>query len=230
MPSMRATTRTCSSTRSWCASRGPCSARRRDSCSSTPMPGGAATTCRGPREGDSRARQPEWPDGIGRLWGRVDAPAELVQDYLALVRGVRPEPGQPVRRAPLLSRVAPHRAPASRGRRTGWSSGRSTRRSAPRCRSEFAGERRVVGARGGRLRGHEGLPSARRRGGPWSSSTRPSRPPGSGRRSRRRSPSGLGRFPEGTYAVWYPLTGRARIGRLPRTARRRRGALASRPS
>ena len=36
-------------------------------------------------EGDSRARTPEWPEGIGRLWGRTDQPPE-VADYLALVR------------------------------------------------------------------------------------------------------------------------------------------------
>lgn len=36
-------------------------------------------------EGDSRARKPEWPDGIGRLWTRGDLPAG-VAEYLALVR------------------------------------------------------------------------------------------------------------------------------------------------
>ena len=28
-------------------------------------------------EGASRARAPEWPDGIGRLWDRADAPPEV---------------------------------------------------------------------------------------------------------------------------------------------------------
>jgi 23S rRNA (adenine2030-N6)-methyltransferase len=36
-------------------------------------------------QGDSLARKPEWPDGIGRLWTAADAPPELT-DYLALVR------------------------------------------------------------------------------------------------------------------------------------------------
>ncbi|HEY4988964.1 MAG TPA: 23S rRNA (adenine(2030)-N(6))-methyltransferase RlmJ, partial [Opitutaceae bacterium] len=36
-------------------------------------------------EGDSKAREPEWPDGIGRLWDRSDAPGE-VRDYLDLIR------------------------------------------------------------------------------------------------------------------------------------------------
>ncbi len=35
--------------------------------------------------GGTRQRRPEWPEGIGRLWERSDAPAELL-DYLALVR------------------------------------------------------------------------------------------------------------------------------------------------
>ena len=36
-------------------------------------------------QGDSLTRQPEHPDGIGRLWGRSDLPAELA-GYLALVK------------------------------------------------------------------------------------------------------------------------------------------------
>ena len=36
-------------------------------------------------KGDTLARKPEYPDGIGRLWNRSDAPAELAA-YLDLVR------------------------------------------------------------------------------------------------------------------------------------------------
>jgi 23S rRNA (adenine2030-N6)-methyltransferase len=36
-------------------------------------------------EGDTRARQPEWPAGIGRLWDRGDAPPGVL-DYLGIVR------------------------------------------------------------------------------------------------------------------------------------------------
>jgi 23S rRNA (adenine2030-N6)-methyltransferase len=36
-------------------------------------------------EGDSRQRDPEWPDGVGRLWELTDLPAVL-HDYVALVR------------------------------------------------------------------------------------------------------------------------------------------------
>lgn len=36
-------------------------------------------------KGDSHAREPEWPDGIGRLWSRQNLPANLL-DYVELVR------------------------------------------------------------------------------------------------------------------------------------------------
>jgi 23S rRNA (adenine2030-N6)-methyltransferase len=36
-------------------------------------------------KGDSRAREPEWPDGIGRLWSRQDLSPELME-YVQLVR------------------------------------------------------------------------------------------------------------------------------------------------
>ncbi|TAG28569.1 MAG: 23S rRNA (adenine(2030)-N(6))-methyltransferase RlmJ [Verrucomicrobia bacterium] len=35
--------------------------------------------------GTSLARQPEWPDGLGRLWGRADLPP-LLAEYLSVVR------------------------------------------------------------------------------------------------------------------------------------------------
>ncbi len=43
-------------------------------------------------QGDTLARSPEYPDGIGRLWARPDAPAELA-DYLALVKDFDRERG-----------------------------------------------------------------------------------------------------------------------------------------
>ena len=36
-------------------------------------------------KGDSRAREPEWPDGIGRLWAQRDLPPPLAE-YVTLVR------------------------------------------------------------------------------------------------------------------------------------------------
>jgi 23S rRNA (adenine2030-N6)-methyltransferase len=42
--------------------------------------------------GDTLVRKPEWPDGIGRLWERKDLPAALA-DYVALVRDFDRENG-----------------------------------------------------------------------------------------------------------------------------------------
>lgn len=36
-------------------------------------------------QGDTQARKPEWPEGIGRLWDASDLPA-VAQEYLAVVR------------------------------------------------------------------------------------------------------------------------------------------------
>jgi 23S rRNA (adenine2030-N6)-methyltransferase len=44
--------------------------------------------------GDTLARKPEWPDGIGRLWDRPGLPAALA-DYVALVRDFDRENGSP---------------------------------------------------------------------------------------------------------------------------------------
>jgi len=44
--------------------------------------------------GDTLARTPEWPDGIGRLWEKHDLPAALA-DYAALVRDFDRENGNP---------------------------------------------------------------------------------------------------------------------------------------
>jgi 23S rRNA (adenine2030-N6)-methyltransferase len=42
--------------------------------------------------GDTLARQPEWPDGIGRLWKKAGLPAALAE-YLTLVEGFDRESG-----------------------------------------------------------------------------------------------------------------------------------------
>ena len=45
-------------------------------------------------KGDSLARKPEWPDGIGRLWARTDLPEPLA-DYVTLVREFDRRAGNP---------------------------------------------------------------------------------------------------------------------------------------
>jgi 23S rRNA (adenine2030-N6)-methyltransferase len=135
-------------------------------------------------QGTSRARAPEWPEGIGRLWDRADAPPE-VRDYLDVVRGYdrargnltespRFYPGSP-RIARLVARP--------QDRLELW---------------EMDGYGAVRAC----------LPSAERRAlvlfdppfeaqGEWSQVTGAVE-------------EALERLPGGTYVVWYPLTGRAR--------------------
>ena len=158
-------------------------------------------------EGDTRARTPEWPDGIGLLWGRGDAPPE-VAGYLELVRaydrsqgnlspGPRFYPGSP-RLARLCARP--------QDRLELWEKHPSE---CAALRDQFQDERRVSvhEADGyGALRAC--LPPAEKRAlvlidppfeeqGEWSEISDA-------------LGEGIGRLPGGTYAVWYPLTGRAR--------------------
>jgi len=157
--------------------------------------------------GDSRARTPEWPEGIGRLWDRTDAPAP-VADYLALVRGFdqargnltpgpRFYPGSP-RIARLVARP--------QDRLDLWE------RHPSECaclRDEFEGERRVsVHEADGYGAVRACLPPPERRAlvlldPPFES-------PGEWSDVSGALGEGLERFPSGTYAVWYPLTERAR--------------------
>lgn len=162
-------------------------------------------------QGDSGARRPEWPDGIGRLWDRVDAP-EPVQDYLAIVRGYdrsqgnlsaepRFYPGSP-RIARLVARP--------QDRLEFWEKHPAE---CAALRSEFAGERRVsVHEADGYGAMRACLPPAERRA--LVLIDPPFEATGEWREVSAALAGGLGRFPGGTYAVWYPLTGRAGIERL----------------
>jgi 23S rRNA (adenine2030-N6)-methyltransferase len=158
-------------------------------------------------EGDTRARSPEWPDGIGRLWGRSDAPP-AVAEYLELVRaydraegnlseGPRFYPGSP-RIVRLCARP--------QDRLDLWEKHPAE---CDALRSQFEGERRVsVHEADGYGATRACLPPPERRAlvlvdppfedkGEWSGITAAVE-------------DGLGRMPSATFAVWYPLTGRAR--------------------
>jgi 23S rRNA (adenine2030-N6)-methyltransferase len=158
-------------------------------------------------EGDSGARKPEWPDGIGRLWGRSDAPPE-VADYLAIVRaydraagnlGEAPRfyPGSP-RIARLLART--------QDRLELWEKHPAE---CAALRDEFHREPRVsVHEADGYGAIRACLPPAERRAlvlidppfeskGEWADVSACVL-------------EGIERFPAGTFAVWYPLTGRAK--------------------
>jgi 23S rRNA (adenine2030-N6)-methyltransferase len=158
-------------------------------------------------QGESRTRTPEWPDGIGRLWDRTDAPAAVL-DYIEVVRGFdrycgnltpgpRFYPGSP-RIARLVARP--------QDRMDIWE------RHPEECaalREEFLGERRVsVHEADGYGAMRASLPPSERRAlvlldppfeaqEEWSSITTS-------------LGEGMARLPGGTIMVWYPLTGRAR--------------------
>jgi 23S rRNA (adenine2030-N6)-methyltransferase len=166
--------------------------------------------------GDSRARQPEWPSGIGRLWEAKAAPAE-VAEYVALVRafdrrcgnlGAAPRfyPGSP-RIAGALARPQDRlelweRHPAD----------------AAALAAEFRRERRVsVHAADGYGALRACLPPRERRAlvlvdppyespQEWSSVTAALE-------------EGLRRLPSATLAAWYPLTDRAGAEGLLASAR-----------
>lgn len=159
--------------------------------------------------GDSRERTPEWPEGIGRLWRRAELPAE-VADYVGLVRGfdlghgnLTPEP----RFYPGSPRIAKALA-RPQDRLDLWE------KHPEECgalRDEFHGERRVSvhGADGyGALRAC--LPPPERRAlvlidPPFESASE-------WEQIAAAMDEGLRRLPGGTYAVWYPLSGRVPVG------------------
>ncbi len=157
-------------------------------------------------EGDTREREPEWPAGIGRLWGRTDGPP-AVQDYLSAVHAFdraqgnltplpRFYPGSP-RLARLLSRP--------QDRMDLWEKHPAE---CAALRAEFGGERRVsIHEADGYVAARACLPPAERRAlvlidPPYES-------PSEWRDVAALLSEALRRFPAGTYAVWYPLTERA---------------------
>jgi 23S rRNA (adenine2030-N6)-methyltransferase len=158
-------------------------------------------------EGDSRPRTPEWPDGIGRLWDRSDPPPE-VMDYLGIVRAFDRGQGN-LGAAPRFYPGSPRIAREicrPQDRLELWE------RQPAECaalQAGFEGERRVAvhGADGyGAVRAC--LPPRERRAlvlidPPFESQ-------GEWEEVSSALGEGMGRFPGGTYAVWYPLTERAR--------------------
>lgn len=158
-------------------------------------------------EGDTHAREPEWPAGIGRLWDEGAAPAEMA-DYLALVRdfdrsrgnlGPRPRfyPGSPWV-ARLLARP--------QDRLGLWEMHPDE---CAALRAEFQGERRVGVQEGdGYVGVRASLPPPERRAlvlidPPYESPNEWSEALGAVR-------EGLRRHAAATVAVWYPLTARAK--------------------
>lgn len=160
-------------------------------------------------EGDSKARIPEWPGGIGRLWGRSDLPPG-VDDYVGIVRShdayrgngtaePRFYPGSP-RIAKALARP--------QDRIELWEMHPEEGES---LRDEFLGERRVsvhLADGYGALRAC--LPPKERRA--LVLIDPPFEAPGEWAEVSRALAEGVHRFPGGAYMVWYPLSERAPAG------------------
>lgn len=157
--------------------------------------------------GDSRARQPEWPHGIGRLWDRADAPQE-VEEYLAIVRAYDRSQGN-LSAAPRFYPGSPRIARLAARPQDRLEFWEKHPAECEALRNEFLGERRVsVHEADGYRAMRASLPPAERRA--LVLIDPPFEAPGEWREVSAALADGLGRFPGGTYAVWYPLTGRAR--------------------
>ncbi|MEY2879589.1 MAG: hypothetical protein RLZZ15_1969 [Verrucomicrobiota bacterium] len=158
--------------------------------------------------GDSLARRPEWPEGIGRIFARADAPA-LLNDYLSAVRAwnvergaaagaVRFYPGSPV----LLARLA---RPQDRIV--------ACERQPAECAALREELQFTAGVTVREMDGYEAvrawLPPPERRALVLID------PPFEGEREfadiARALSAGLRRLAGGVFAVWYPLTERARV-------------------
>lgn len=161
--------------------------------------------------GTTKAREPEWPEGLGRVLDRADAPPEVAA-YLEAVRafdaaaggageaGVAPRfyPGSPwlaaARLRPQDRAMLCERHPEERAA----------------LAEEFAGMRRVsVQEIDGYTAVRAALPPPERRAlvlidPPFEQADEWSRIVGAVR-------DGLARLPGGVFAVWYPLTARARV-------------------
>lgn len=168
--------------------------------------------------GASQAREPEWPAGVGRIWTRMDLPEEIA-DYVAAVRdfdaagrlregiadgaaevaaGPRFYPGSPwlavARLRPQDRAMVCERHPEE----------------AAALAEEFAGRRRVSAQlMDGYVAVKAALPPPERRAlvlidPPFESADEWAKIVQAVR-------DGLARLPGGTFAVWYPLTARARV-------------------
>jgi 23S rRNA (adenine2030-N6)-methyltransferase len=162
--------------------------------------------------GDTLPRRAEHPEGIGRLWGRDDLPAPLLE-YVARVRASAPHaagestprryPGSPLLAA-MLAR------PQDRLILCEWRPGEFTA-----LRQRFAGRTRVsIEWRDGYGAIPAALPPPERRALVLIDPSYED-PISEWQRIEGALREGLRRLPSGVFAVWYPLTERARPERPP---------------
>lgn len=158
--------------------------------------------------GGSLVRRPEWPDGIGRLWDRIDLPAD-VADYVGLVREFDRNAGN--------LEAQPRFYPGSP-----WLARRLLRpvdrlalceRQPEECavlRGEFEFSRGVsVQEMDGYVAPRAMLPPPEKRA--LVLIDPPFEAQDEWRRIVEAVREGLARFPSGVFAIWYPLTERAKV-------------------
>lgn len=160
-------------------------------------------------EGHSGKREPEWPGGIGRLWERSDPPPAVL-DYVSLVRAFDRSQGNltPVPRfypgSPRIARLIAR----PQDRLDLWESQPGE---CDALRRSFEGERRVsIHKADGYGAVKASLPPAERRA--LVLIDPPFEDPDELSSVAAALGEGLRRLPAGTFAVWYPVTGRARMG------------------
>jgi 23S rRNA (adenine2030-N6)-methyltransferase len=169
--------------------------------------GRGAYDLRSPPKASGAARAPEWPLGIGRLWESTDLPPALA-DYVGLVRQFNQRDGADPARlqwypgSPWLAGLL--RRPQDR--MVLWEQQRAE---VAALRTAFARRRRVAVEAGdgyGALRAS--LPPPERRA--LVLIDPPFEDPGEFDAVLAALREGLRRFRDGVYAVWYPVTERAR--------------------
>ncbi len=159
-------------------------------------------------QGDSLARRPEHPDGIGRVWARVDAPAP-VADYVALVRQCDQEWGNREEEAPRFYPGSPWLARKLARPQDRLALCEKHLEECAALETEFGGAKRVaVHAMDGYAALRAMLPPPERRAlvlidPPFEVQDEFAQIVAALR-------EGLRRLPAGVFAVWYPLTVRAR--------------------
>jgi len=167
-------------------------------------------------EGQSRAREPEWPAGIGRLWVRADLPP-AVADYVAAVRTFDAEEraGRQMAELPDGPRFYPGSPSLIRARLRPQDRAMfcETQPEEAAALAVIAGGRRAsVQTLDGYVAVRATLPPPERRAlvlidPPFEAQDEWTRVVDA-------LEQGLARLPAATFAVWYPLTARAKVDRF----------------
>lgn len=159
-------------------------------------------------QGDSLARKPEWPDGIGRLWD-LNEPASVLAEYLSLVRAFDRGEGN-LANEPRFYPGSPWLARAMMRPQDRLALCEKQPAECAALRQKFqASERTSVQETDGYAALRALLPPPERRALVLID------PPFEAQDEFAQIATALGealrRFPSGVYAIWYPLTERAKV-------------------